>query len=152
MLDVGVGQHVLVVAVQHPPQHLPVDLVLAVELGVVLVQAEQLDHVETCLALVERVGEHLQPLVVVLGGEGGQISVEYFYDELGNVGGLPLLFLWLFDEQGQYSVEGLDELARVEEEASGAQGIALGHTTKCNTLWDNRIVVGDTGFIIIINK
>ena len=111
---------------QHPPQHLPVDLVLLVDVRVLLVYAEQLDHVEPRLRLVERHCEHLQPLVVVLGGEDRQVPVEDFYDELGDVGGLALLLLWLFDEQRQHSVEGLYQHARIQHyllESAGRQGL-----------------------------
>ena len=40
MLDMGIGEHVLVVAMQHPPQHLSVNLILSIQLGVVLVESE----------------------------------------------------------------------------------------------------------------
>ena len=46
MLNVGIRQHILVVAVQHSPQHLPVYLVLPVYLAVLFVHSEQLYHVE----------------------------------------------------------------------------------------------------------
>ena len=52
MLYMGIGKYVLVVSVKHSSQNLPVYLVLAVDLLVLLVYSEELDHVETGFRLV----------------------------------------------------------------------------------------------------
>lgn len=111
---------------QHPPQHLPIDLVLLVDVRVLLVYAEQLDHVEPRFGLVEGDCEDLESFVVVLGGEDWQVPVEDLDDELGDVGGLALLLLWFFNEEGEHSIEGLYEHARIEHyllESAGGEGL-----------------------------
>jgi hypothetical protein len=52
MLYMRIGQHILVIAVQDPSQHLAVDLVLSVHLRVFLIYPEKLNHVESGLRLV----------------------------------------------------------------------------------------------------
>lgn len=99
---------------QHPPQHLPVYLVLLIDVRVLLVYAEQLDHVEPRLRFIQRNCEDLESVVVVFCREDGEISVEDLDDELGDVGGLSLLLLWFFNEEGQHSIEGLYQHARIK--------------------------------------
>lgn len=111
---------------QHPPQHLPVYLVLLIDVRILLVYAEQLDHVEPRFGLVERNCEDLQSFVVMVGGEDGEVPVEDLDDELGDVGGLALLLLWFFNEKREHSIEGLYEHARIEHdllESAGGQGL-----------------------------
>lgn len=54
MLYVSVSQHIVIVAVQHSPQHLPVYLVLTIDLSILLVDTKEFYHVKTCLGLVKR--------------------------------------------------------------------------------------------------
>lgn len=59
-------------------------------------------------------------------GEDGQVPVENLDDELGDVGGLALLLLWFFNEEGEHSIEGLYEHARIEHyllESAGGEGL-----------------------------
>ena len=114
----SISQHVLVVTVQHPSQHLTVYLVFLVYLGIVLVYSKQLDHVETRLGLVQGASESVQPFVVVFCGKGGEIPVEDLYDKFGDVSGFPFLFFRLFNEQRKYAVERFDELSGVEHNFS----------------------------------
>jgi len=118
MLYMCISQHIIVVAMQHPPQHLSVYLVLPIHLRV-LVDPEKLNHVETRFGFVEGNRKNVQSLVVVFSGEDGQISVEDLDDELRNIGGLPLLLLRFLNQQGQDSIEGLDQLHRIKHHLFG---------------------------------
>lgn len=53
MLYMRIGKYVLIVAVKHPSEYLPIDFVLSINLGVLLIDPEELDHVKTGLGLVE---------------------------------------------------------------------------------------------------
>lgn len=52
MLYMGIGKYILVVAVKNPSEDLPVYVILSVDLGVLLVDAEQFDHVKSSFGFV----------------------------------------------------------------------------------------------------
>jgi len=95
---------------QHPPQNLPVDLILSIDLGIVLIHSEQFDHVKASFGLIQGNCENVESLVVVVGGENRQVAVEHLDDEFGDVGSLPLLLLRFLNEQGKHPIEGFDQL------------------------------------------
>lgn len=69
---------------------------------------------KTRLGLVEGECKDFQSLVVMLGGENRQVSVEDLDDKFGNIRGFSFFLLWLLDQQRQHSIEGLYELPWIQ--------------------------------------
>lgn len=69
---------------------------------------------KTRLGLVEGECENFQSLVVMLGRENRQVSVEDFDDKFGYIRGFPFFLLWLLDEQRQHSIKGFYELPWIQ--------------------------------------
>ena len=61
----------------------------------------------------------------MISGKHRQVPVENLDDELGNIGGLPLLLLRLLNEQGEDPVEWFEELPWIKDNLPGYCSIAM---------------------------
>lgn len=111
----SIGQHILEIPVQNSSQNLAVNLILAVDFRVFLVNSEQLDHVESSFAFVERPRKSIESFIMVFSGKNRQISVKHLNDKLGNVCSFSFFLLRFLDYERQNSIEGLEEISWIKD-------------------------------------
>jgi hypothetical protein len=51
----------------------------------------------------------------MVGWENGEIAVEYFDNKFWDVGSFSFFLFWFLDEEGENSIEGFNELARIKD-------------------------------------